>query len=103
MSSHHHENAGMTLHRLFNPSAVGIVGASADATKISGMMVEFLRRSGFAGRVYPVNPRYEEICGWRCYKTVEDLPEVVDILVVVVPVAAALQVLDSAGRRGVPF
>ena len=93
----------MTLHRLFNPSAVGIVGASADPTKISGMMVEFLRRSGFAGRVYPVNPRYAEICGWRCYKTVEDLPEVVDILVVVVPVAAALQVLESAGRRGVPF
>jgi acetyltransferase len=93
----------MSLDRLFTPASVGIVGASADAGKISGMMVEFLRRSGFTGRVYPVNPRYEEICGWRCYKSVEDLPEVVDVLVVVVPVTAALQVLASAGRRGVPF
>lgn len=93
----------MSLHRLFNPASVALVGASADAGKISGMMVDFLRRSAFGGRVYPVNPRYDEICGWRCYKSVEDLPETVDVLVVAVPVAAALQVLESAGRRGVPF
>jgi acyl-CoA synthetase (NDP forming) len=93
----------MSLHRLFNPQSVGLVGASADAGKLSGMIVTFLQRSGFAGRVYPINPRYQEIGGWRCYASVEALPETVDVLVVAVPAAVALQVLDAAGRRGVPF
>lgn len=93
----------MSLDRLFAPQSVGLVGASADAGKLSGMIVTFLQRSGFAGRVYPINPRYQEIGGWPCYASVDALPETVDVLVVAVPAAAALQVLDAAGRRGVPF
>ncbi len=93
----------MSLDRLLNPASVAIIGASADATKLSGMIVGFLRRSGYAGRVYPVNPRYPEVGGWRCYAAADELPEVVDVMVVAVPVAVALPVLAAAGRRGVPF
>jgi acetate---CoA ligase (ADP-forming) len=93
----------MSLDRLLNPQSVAIVGASAEPAKLSGMIVGFLRRSGFEGRVYPVNPRYPEVGGWRCYPSAEDLPEVVDVMVVAVPVAAALPALEAAGRRGVRF
>jgi acyl-CoA synthetase (NDP forming) len=67
------------------------------------MMVDFLRRSGFAGRVYPVNPRYEAVGDWKCYPSVEALPETVDVVVVAVPVAHAFDALEQAARRGVPF
>jgi acyl-CoA synthetase (NDP forming) len=93
----------MSLERLLNPASVAIVGASAEATKLSGMIVGFLRRSGFPGRVYPVNPRYPEVGGWRCYPSADDLPEAVDVMVVAVPVAVALPALAAAGRRGVKF
>jgi acyl-CoA synthetase (NDP forming) len=67
------------------------------------MMVDFLRRSGFAGRIYPVNPRYEVIGDWKCYPSVQALPETVDVVVVAVPVAHAFDALEQAARRGVPF
>ena len=82
------------------PRSVAIVGASADPKKISGMMVDFLRKSGFAGRVYPINPRYETIHDWRCYPSVEALPETVDVVVVAVPVAIAFEALEQAARAG---
>lgn len=93
----------MNLARLLEPQSVALVGASADPKKISGMMVEFLRKSGFAGRVYPVNPRYETINDWPCFPSVDALPETVDVVVVAVPVAIAFEALEQAARRGVPF
>jgi acyl-CoA synthetase (NDP forming) len=93
----------MSLARLLEPRSVALVGASADPKKISGFMVDFLHRSGFAGRVYPVNPRYESIHEWRCYPSVEALPETVDIVVIAVPVVSAFESLEQAARRGVPF
>lgn len=93
----------MSLQRLLEPRSVAIVGASADPKKISGMMVDFLHRSGFSGRVYPINPRYESIHQWPCYPSVAALPETVDVVVVAVPVAIAFESLEQAARRGVPF
>lgn len=93
----------MNLDRMLRPQSVALVGASADPKKISGMMVEFLRKSGFAGRVYPINPRYETILDWPCYASVDALPETVDVVVVAVPVAIAFEALEQAARRGVPF
>ena len=93
----------MNLERLLEPRSVALVGASADPKKISGMMVEFLRKSRYPGRVYAVNPRYDAINDWKCYPTVDALPETVDVLVVAVPVAIAFEALEQAARRGVPF
>lgn len=91
------------MDRLFDPQSVAIVGASADPKKISGMIADFLSKSGFPGRIYAVNPRYDHIGEWACYPSVEALPETVDVLVVVVPVAAAFDAIEQAAHRRVPF
>src|SRR6185503_9009477 len=93
----------MNLQRLLEPQSVAIVGASAEPKKISGMIVDFLLKSGFGGRIYPVNPRYEAIRELRCYPSVDALPETVDLLVCVVPVAVAFDAIEAGARRGVPF
>lgn len=93
----------MSLDRLLNAQSIAIVGASPVPNKASGMMLDFLLRSGYEGRVYPVNPRYDAIGETRCYASIDDLPETVDVAVLVLPVDAAYQALEAAGRRGVPF
>lgn len=66
-------------------------------------MAEFLGRGSYSGRVYPINPRYESVGSWRCYPTVESLPEAVDVLVCTVPVAHAFDAIEAAAKRGVLF
>src|SRR6187549_2129530 len=67
------------------------------------MIVGFLLKSGYAGRIYPVNPRYGKIGELDCYPSVDALPETADIVVCVVPVAVAFDAVEAAARRGVPF
>jgi acyl-CoA synthetase (NDP forming) len=93
----------VSIARLLEPSSVAIVGASAEPKKISGMLIDFLRRSGFAGRIYPINPRYQAIHELACYPSVDALPETVDLIVCVVPVAVAFESIVAAAKRGVPY
>lgn len=93
----------MSLALLFDPKSVALVGASADSKKISGMLVTFLQKSGFNGRVYPVNPRYDQIGDWTCYPSVDAIPETVDVAVIALPVAAVRETLEAVARRGTPF
>ena len=51
------------LERFFNPRAIAIIGASQDLSTISGQPLRFLRSHGYEGKLYPVNPRYEEVAG----------------------------------------
>lgn len=93
----------MNLQALLEPRSVAIIGASAEPKKISGMIIEFLLKSGFAGCIFPVNPRYDNIRDLRCYPSVDALPETVDLVVCVVPVAVAFAGIEAAAHRGVPF
>ena len=92
-----------SLQRLFEPRSIAIVGASPEPKKIPGMIVDFLRKSGYAGKIFPVNPRYEKIHDYTCYPNVDALPETPDLVVVVIPVAAAFDAVEAAAKRGVPF
>jgi acyl-CoA synthetase (NDP forming) len=86
---------------LLDAQSVAIVGASPDDGKIGGKPVRFLRDFGFKGRVYPVNPKYQEIRGWRCYPDVASIDEPIDIVVVTVPHQAALPVVRQCVSKGV--
>ena len=93
----------MNLNGLLCPESVAIVGASGDTTKLSGMILNFLAKSGYEGGVYPVNPKYERIGDFECFPSVQALPCTVDLLVCVVPVSAALDAIEAAARRGVRY
>jgi acyl-CoA synthetase (NDP forming) len=93
----------MDLQSLLEPRSVAIVGASAEPRKIPGMIVGFLAAGGYTGRVYPINPRYDRIGQLACYPSIDALPETVDLVVCVVPVAVAFEAIEAAAHRGVPF
>jgi acetyl coenzyme A synthetase (ADP forming)-like protein len=90
-----------SLRPFFRPNAVAVVGASRDPASIGSRILEALVQNGFAGPVYPVNPRAPTIRDLRSYPSVRDLPEAVDLAVVAVPRDAVLGVVDDCAVRGV--
>ena len=57
----------MSFQKLFHPRGIAIVGASSDLTRISGQPIKALKNAGYAGGIFPVNPKYQELHGLKCY------------------------------------
>jgi acyl-CoA synthetase (NDP forming) len=91
------------LSRLFAPSAIAVIGASPDAGRIRGRLLQLLRQGGFAGRIYPVNPSYAEIDGLRCYRDVSAIGAPVDLAIVVIPAPHVPDSLLACARAGIPY
>lgn len=89
----------MNLEGLLFPQSVAVIGASAAPGKVGNAL--FRNVASFDGPVYAVNPKHQELEGRPCVPTVGDLPEVVDLAVVVVPAPAVAEVLEACGRRGI--
>lgn len=91
------------LAPLLNPRSVAIIGASGDLRRIGGRIVGELRRFGFPGKVFPINPKYEEVAGFRCWPSLSALPpeEEIDVAIVYLGVEAALEALEECAQRGV--
>jgi acetate---CoA ligase (ADP-forming) len=89
------------MRSLLDPKAVAVVGASQRRGRGSNVIAN-LRDCGFAGEIFAVNPRYQDVLGYKCFPTVSDLPASVDCLVVAVAADAACDVLDEAHARGIP-
>ena len=91
------------LGRLFLPKSVAIVGASSNLETISGRPLKLLKRYGFKGPVYPVNPKYESIEGFRCYPSLSSLPEAPDVVLVGVRASLVPGVIEECSRIGAGF
>lgn len=90
------------LTRLLRPDSVAVIGASRHPEKIGYQVVKNLLDAGFPrDKIFPINPRAEEILGLKTYKSILDVPEEVDLAVIVVPAQIVPKVLDEAGRKGV--
>jgi len=86
---------------LFSPRSVAIIGQSDDATKAAGRPLKFLRRMGYPGRIYPVNPRRETVLGERAWPAVAALPEPPEHAYIVTSTEAAITAVEECGRLGV--
>lgn len=73
---------GNRLDPLFKPNSIAVIGASGDENRIGGRPLKYLVQSGYSGRIYPVNPRYENLQGLKCFPDVASLPEPVDLAVI---------------------
>jgi len=63
---------------LLAPQSVAIIGQSNDVTKTAGRPLKYLRQAGYAGRIYPINPRRDEVLGERAWPSLAELPELPD-------------------------
>ncbi|MDD5171546.1 MAG: CoA-binding protein [Candidatus ainarchaeum sp.] len=89
------------LGRIFEPKSVAIVGASATPNKIGNVLVRNFLDARFAGKVYPVNPKYPELFGLKCYAKVADIPGSVDCVIVATPAETVPAIMDDCARKKV--
>ncbi|MDR7481713.1 MAG: GNAT family N-acetyltransferase [Armatimonadota bacterium] len=93
--------AASALRTFFSPRAVAVVGASRQRGSIGGELFHNLLAYGFAGPVYPVNPRADVVQSVVAYPTVEAIPGPVDLAVVVVPAEHVVETAQACARKGV--
>lgn len=91
----------MTLDPLLSPRSIAVVGASDNPKRIGGVPVDLLKRAGFE-RLYPVNPKNETVQGLKAYKNIEDVPEVVDLVIMALSADATLPYLERCHALGIP-
>lgn len=89
------------LERLLRPRSIAVVGASPDFGKVNGRPLKYLLGRGYSGRIFPVNPKYAEIAGLRCYPEVAAISEPVDLALIALPAASVPAVIPGLGRHGV--
>ena len=93
----------MSLSRLFNPRGIAIAGASGDPSRAGGQAVHALNQYGFRGGIFPVNPRYPELAGHRCYPSITAIEGDCDLAVIALPAAQVPDVVRQCGQRGIGF
>lgn len=88
------------INTILNPRSVAVVGASNDATKLTGRPIAFLQQNGYSGTIYPINPRSDEVAGLKSYASVSDLPEAPDLGLVLVGSGRVIAAVKDLADRG---
>ncbi|BCS95848.1 acyl-CoA synthetase [Desulfoluna limicola] len=89
------------LDRILNADSVAVIGASRDETKRGYQAIATLKKSGFEGGIYPVNPHERRVLGLRCYADVEEIKEAVDLALITTPAHTVPALLAACGRKGI--
>ncbi len=90
-----------SLIPFFEPRGVAIIGASENPDKLSHGILKNMLQYGYPGGIYPVNPKNSAILGKKCYADISQVPDPVDLAVIILPAQAAPQVLEACGKRGI--
>lgn len=89
------------ISALLNPRSIAIIGASPDATRLRGMLPSVMLMHPYPGKVYPVSRSHDEIMGLKAYAAIADVPELVDLAILVIPSHAVAEELERCGKAGV--
>lgn len=89
------------LWPFFHPSSIAVIGASESPDKLGHVVLKNLVEGGFPGALYPINPKSERILGLTCFKNVKDIPDSVDMAVVIIPARLVPDAIRDCGEKGV--
>jgi acetyl coenzyme A synthetase (ADP forming)-like protein len=96
-----HVAEAASIARILAPESIAVIGASRDAGTVGHAVFTNLLEYGFQGPAYPVNPATVSVAGVRAYPSVLDVPDDVDLAIIVVPAAAVLEVVEQCARKNV--
>jgi len=88
------------LRAFFHPEGVAVIGASSQPNKLSYGVLHNLVTHGYDGPVYPVNPKGGEILGLQVYTSVSEVPDPVELAVIILPPELSIRTLEACGERG---
>jgi acyl-CoA synthetase (NDP forming) len=90
------------LDKFFYPQSVAIIGASAEPKKTGYVWVKNFVEYGYKGKIYPINPKEDEILGFKAYKSVLDVPNEIDLVIFIVPAAAMVKIMEECVQKKIP-
>jgi len=90
------------MNRIMKPDAVAVIGASAENGKIGNSIMKNLINGGYQGAIYPIHPSAGEILGKKAYKSVKDVPGVIDVAIFAIPAKFVAQALTEVGEKKIP-
>jgi len=93
-------SAKFGLDAMFIPNSVAVIGATARLGTVGRTVLENLLHARFQGTVYAVNPKHEEVLGLKTYRSIRDIPQSVDLAVVVTPAATVPQLIGECVESG---
>jgi len=85
----------------FNPASIAVIGASATKGKVGNSVLNNIINSGYKGKIFPINPKADELCNLPCYKSVLDVPEEIDIAIFVIPGKFVNHAAEECGKKGI--
>ncbi|MGA8178956.1 MAG: acetate--CoA ligase family protein [Desulfobacterales bacterium] len=89
------------LDTIFSPKSVAVIGASSTPGKVGHDIFANILRGGYSGTLYPVNPRAKSILCVRAYPTIKEIPDPVDLAMIILPPHPALKAVEEAADMGV--
>ena len=89
-----------SIDAMLHPRSIAIVGASP-RLQYGGRFLNNLLETKYRGRIYPINPKYEEIMGVRCYPDISSLPEAPDLAGIIIPAEKTMDILEECAKKGV--
>ena len=81
---------------------MAVIGASAEDGKIGNSVMKNLINGGYAGKIYPIHPKAEEILGRKAYASVLNVPEEIDVAVFAIPAKFCAGAMEEVGRKKIP-
>ena len=88
------------LDGLFYPRSVAIIGASNNPFSIGHIVIKNLSNYGFKGPIFPINPKSSNIRSFKCFKSVLEVPDPIDLVNISIKATLIPQIVRSAARRG---
>ena len=92
-----------SFEHLFEPRSIAVVGVSDDPARPASQAVNALLKYGFGGKILPVNPKYGEFQGLKCYPSIGDIDGPIDLVVIGIPAQGVLPVLEACAQKRAPF
>ncbi|MBS0551983.1 MAG: CoA-binding protein, partial [Proteobacteria bacterium] len=89
------------LSPLLEPASVGIIGASERESSLGDVLIRNMLAAGYKGKLFVINPKYEHVHGVPCFKSIEEVPQRLDLAVIAIPAEKTPAVVDACGRAGV--
>ena len=89
------------LESIFSPESVAVIGASTTPGKVGHDIFANILRGGFSGTLYPVNPGARSVLSVKAYPSIKDIPESVDLAILILPPAFALKAVQESVEKGV--
>ncbi|MDO9351528.1 MAG: CoA-binding protein, partial [Deltaproteobacteria bacterium] len=89
------------LTPFFDPQSIAVIGSLKEGYFGGYVVVKTLLKAGFAGGIYPVNPSYKEVLGQKVYASIKEIPEKIDLALIIIGCRAVPGVLRECGEKGI--